>query len=134
MANGPSISTEDCGSEILRRHSTARYDVAPPRTLGAQVSGTDPDRQIRWAAIHWVRELHKRYGTLEWSQIRDGFRFRGETIRLATKARGILMPKQMEAPLSIEAGIPRSERAHPLRRPGGTHQTVFATQDHIENP
>ena len=132
MANGTSISTEDCSVDILRRHSTARYDVAPPKTLGVQVSGTDPDRQIRWAAIHWVRELHKRYGTLEWSQISDGFPFHGETIRLATKARGIFKPKQMETLLSIRTGIPRAGRRVWYEDQRIIQQAVFGKSEHFE--
>lgn len=96
------------------------------------MAGPALDQQIRFQAIDWVSKLHKLHGTLEWRQISDGFPFRGKTIRLATKARGIFRPKQMEALLSIRTGIPRAGRAARYDDQRGIHQTVFATRDHIE--
>lgn len=91
---------------------------------------TERDSQIRLAAIAWVQDLHKRHGTISWSQIDDGFSFHAERIRLATKARGIFKPKQMETLLSIKTVVPKPGRKV-WYDDQSIDQTVFGRREHF---
>lgn len=95
------------------------------------MAGIDPDRQIRSRAITWVLDLHKRSGTLSWGQIKQGFQFQGEQIRLATRARGIFKPKQMKTLLSIKTVIPRTGRKV-WYDDQSIDQAVFGRREHFE--
>ena len=89
------------------------------------------DRQIRHKAIAWVQALHKRDGTIAWGQIEEGFQFRGERIRLATKARGIFKPRQMTTLLSIKTVVPRAGR-RVWYHDQSIDQAVFGQREHFE--
>ena len=75
------------------------------------MAGSEGDWGIRLAAIAWVQDLHARHGTIEWGQIVKGFPFEGETVHLATKARGIFKPRQMKTLLSIKTVVPKPGRS-----------------------
>jgi putative restriction endonuclease len=69
------------------------------------------DLDLRAVALSHVSGLAQRHGVLSWSQIAEGFEFRGEHVLLANKARGIFKPVQMRrGALSIKTTIPRSGR------------------------
>ena len=91
----------------------------------------DPDWQIRSKAIAWVQDLHKRNGTIAWGQLKDGFSFHGERIHLATRARGIFRPKQMETLLSIKTVVPRQGRTA-WYDDQSIDQAVFGAPEHFE--
>lgn len=74
---------------------------------GRCVAETERDGQIRLAAIAHVLDLHRRHGTIAWSQIAAGFSLQAEPVHLATKARGIFEPRQMEPLLSIKTVVPK---------------------------
>ncbi len=90
-----------------------------------------PDWQIRSKGIAWVQDLHKRHGTIAWGQLKDGCPFHGERIHLATRARGIFKPRQMETLLSIKTVIPRRGRTD-WYDGQSIDQAVFGAHEHFE--
>lgn len=71
----------------------------------------DPDAAIRSAAFSRIRQLIELYGgAIPASEIAAGFAWGGETIYLATRARGIFKPQQMQTLLSIKTVLPRAGR------------------------
>ena len=72
----------------------------------------DPDFQIRLAAFTAVDRMVAVHGmALPWSVIEDGFTFRGQSVKLSTRACGIFRPKQMQAgALSVKRVVPRAGR------------------------
>ncbi len=72
---------------------------------------TDPDEAIRAAAFAALDQLVLTHGPrLPWSAVDRGFRFGGEKVHFAGRARGIFKPRQMSAALSIKTVAPRAGR------------------------
>ena len=90
------------------------------------------DKSIREEAFRQVLALRDANKSLTWQQIDRGFRFAGETIRLATKARGIFKPRQMETLLSLKTVIPRSGRRHWYDDQIEVQQNIFRDLESFE--
>lgn len=73
------------------------------------------DAELRAAAIQHVTRIRDvSGGVLTWGQIAEGFTFRGDHVHLATKAKGIFRPAQLQdGALSISTRIPRDGRTNP---------------------
>ena len=84
----------------------------------------DPDWPIRAAAFKAVERLSVEAGwRIPWGVIERGFEYRGERIRLASKALGIFKPRQMSAALSIKTTKPRAGRPSWYRDQGAGTDT-----------
>ncbi len=70
------------------------------------------DTRIRLQAFEHVRLLEQQHGTLTAAQIEAGFVFDGEQVHLATRAKGIFKPRQMQTLLSIKTVVPRTGRRY----------------------
>jgi putative restriction endonuclease len=73
------------------------------------MSSTDEDIAIRIVAISHIeaRTRASPNGTLTWSEIEDGFEFRGQLLHLANRTRGIFWPSPLRSgALSIKTVIP----------------------------
>lgn len=71
----------------------------------------DPDLPVRLAAFAALERLAiANRGRLAWRDINDGFRFRGDKVHFANRARGIFKPRQMTAALSVKTTEPRAGR------------------------
>src|SRR4051812_7348447 len=89
---------------------------------------SDPyDLDLRAAALSHVSVLAQKHGVLSWTQINDGFEFRDERVRLATRARGIFKPAQMKrGALSIRTPVLRAGRERRYDDQIGSHNPFFA--------
>ena len=93
---------------------------------------TKRDRSIRLRAFDHVLALERRYRVLSWNHIARGFEFEGEKIHLATKARGIFKPTQMDTLLSIKTVIPRPGRRVWYDDQQEAHRAAFREGEHFE--
>jgi putative restriction endonuclease len=86
----------------------------------------DVESALRATAITHVVALAQRKGVLAWDDIAAGFEFRGEIVRLATRARGIFKPKQLRSgALSIKTTLPRKGRIARYDDQIGSNQPWF---------
>ena len=90
------------------------------------------DRQIRLRAFEHVQTLERRFRTLSWDRISRGFKFNGETIHLATRAKGIFKPRQMKTLLSIKTVIPKEGRKVWYDDQNTAQQAAFEDCEHFE--
>ena len=90
------------------------------------------DQRIRVKAFEHVLALQNVHKTLSWSQIRQGFDFRGVRVHLATKARGIFKPKQMSTLLSIKTVVPKPGRKHWYDDQDRAQQALFRESEYFE--
>ena len=74
-------------------------------------NGGDPDWAIRGRAFSHLEGLSLiTGGRIPWREIETGFEFRGDRVRLASRAPGIFKPRQMSAALSVKTVAPRVGR------------------------
>lgn len=94
----------------------------------------ETEMAIRGAAFDHLSRLCVFHGdVLPWAILKNGFEFRGRTIRLLSP-QGIFKPQELELPLSIRTAAPDARRGRPyddgftwkVLRDGGTKSAVVS--------
>ena len=90
------------------------------------------DRAIRSRAFERILALGQIHQAIPWSEIRRGFEFNGEKIHLATRARGIFKPQQMQTLLSIKTVTPKPGRKVWYDDQHQVQQSIFEEREYFD--
>ncbi|MDE0305509.1 MAG: HNH endonuclease [Albidovulum sp.] len=96
------------------------------------MTSDDLDSRIRYAAIGHIQKFQANRQQLSWSEIANGFVFRGRKLFFATQARGIFKPKQMKSLLSIKTVIPKPGRKSWYDDQQSVHESLFSSDESVE--